>query len=153
MKKLFLFAAFSALLPFALQAEEIFQNSSAFYVAKVVKLGRSSSSAFSAGSNIFNTGSMGHAELLEECDDNCRENSCNRQNGVCSACKSGYYLKNNICLTCPENASCSNGVTFICNNSYYKASSSASSCSPICANVSCAAGTSPTASANSCCCY
>ena len=154
MKKLFLFAAFSALLPFALQAEEIFQNSSAFYVAKVVKLGRGDASAtYFSGSLKDPSSSVGHAELLEECDDNCRENSCNRQNGVCSACKSGYYLKNNICLTCPENASCSNGVTFICNNSYYKASSSASSCSPICANVSCAAGTSPTASANSCCCY
>ena len=153
MKKLILFAAFSALLPFALQAEEIFQNSSAFYVAKAVKLGRSSSSAFAAGSNVFNTGSTGHAELLKECDDNCLENSCNRKNGVCGACKSGYYLRGNTCVPCPANASCANGVTFICNNNYYKASSSASSCSAICANVSCSAGTSPTSSANSCCCY
>ena len=151
MKKLFLFAAFSALLPFALQAEEIFQNSSAFYVAKVVKLGRGDASAtYFSGSLEDPSSSVGHAELLEECDDNCRENSCNRQNGVCSACKSGYYLKNNTCTKCPANASCSNGTSFVCGNYFTE---STDSCLSICSNVTCVPGTTPYTQTDRCCCY
>lgn len=146
MKKLIFIFALLAFLPLNVHAENIFNETDAFTVAKAVKLGRGTNGNTYSSGTLDRSGSG--AELLKSCDKNCR--SCNEETGTCSVCKSGYYLKNNACSACPANAACSNGIAFICNDRYYK---SADKCASICTNVSCTAGTTPQAQANSCCCY
>ena len=146
MKKLFFILAVLSFLPFTANAKNTFNDNDAFVIAKVVKLGRGSTNSFYS-SNSLAGNSSGKSELLKTCDKNCA--SCNTQNGVCGHCKSGYYLKNNVCVTCPGNATCSNGIAFVCNNKYYKLDDS---CVAICTNVKCISGTSSKANDNSCCC-
>ena len=145
MKKLAFIFAMLTFLPFIARAEIVLNETDAFTVAKAVKLGRGSSvGAYSSGT-FGNSGSG--AKLAKDCDKNCA--SCDTGTGTCSACKSGYYLTNNACSTCPANATCSNGIAFICNDKYYKSSDK---CVGICTGVSCISGTSAKAENNSCCC-
>lgn len=127
-------------------AKSIFNDKEAFSITKAVKLGRSKlgNSFYSLPSGNKNNVKT---EQLKQCDKNC--NSCDTKTGICSYCKSGYYLKNNICENCPSNASCSNGIAFTCNDYYYQNNDS---CVDICTNVSCANG-SPSRSKISCCCH
>lgn len=147
MKKLFFILAVLSFLPFKATANSVFDNNHSFVIAKAVKLGRSASKNIYSSSNLNNSGA-GKSELAKTCDKNCAD--CNTLNGVCGHCKSGYYLKNNVCVTCPDNATCSNGIAFMCNNKYYKVNDV---CLSICSNINCSSGTSPQAEANSCCCY
>ena len=146
MKKLFLILAVLSFLPFKATANSVSDNNNSFVIARAVKLGRSTSKSIYSSANLNNSGA-GKAELAKTCDENCV--SCNTQNGVCGHCKSGYYLKNNVCVTCPGNATCFNGIAFVCNNKYY---ASGDSCVAICTNVKCISGTTPKANNNSCCC-
>ncbi len=145
MKKLFLFFILAGFFPLAIQAEQILQSSESFMTAKVVKLGRGSVNTGYSSINL----SAEYTELLEECDDNCLESSCNRQTGVCSACKPGRYLKNNLCLACPDNATCSGNSSFKCNASYRKAGET---CLGLCSGVSCKSGFTATVKSDQCCC-
>ncbi len=147
MKKLFFILAVLSFLPFKATADNVFDNNNSFVIARAVKLGRSASKSIYSSANLNNSGA-GKSELAKTCDKNCAD--CNTLNGVCGHCKSGYYLKNNVCVTCPDNATCSNGIAFVCNNKYY---ASGDSCVAICTNVKCISGTTPTIKDYSCCCY
>ena len=144
MKKLLLIL--SGLIFFAFESHaEIFLNSSdAFTVAKAVKLGRGHQ--FFYGKTSLNNGNF--SSLAKDCEDTCAD--CDRKTGICSVCKSGYYLKNNTCTKCPANASCSNGTSFVCGNYFTE---STDSCLSICSNVTCVPGTTPYTQTDRCCCY
>ena len=148
MKKLFVFLTLMAFMPLNVKAEVRFDDTNAFRIAKAVKLGRSET-ASGAADVFINTGNSGLAEIDKgkDCSANCT--TCDRTTGTCKVCKTGYYLKNGSCASCPSNASCSNGETFICND-YYR--SSGDSCVDICNGVSCNSGYTTVSGTNTCCC-
>ncbi len=83
----------------------------------------------------------------KNCTANCSQ--CNTSTEKCISCRPGYYLNNGKCVSCPTNASCSNGTTFSCNDLYYQ---SGNSCVGICERVVCKSGYKAVAKNNSCCC-
>ncbi len=81
--------------------------------ARAVKLGRSTGSGTASGyQQVFDGGTSGgtHATF---CPANCA--SCDGSS--CSRCKSGYFLRDGSCVSCPSNASC-DGINAVCNNGY-----------------------------------
>ena len=123
MKKILFYLVFlCSLAPIASNAEDFLKLNESFTVARAVKLGRSSA-ASSQTIAIQNTGTI---SMLKECDSNCA--NCNKVTGVCTSCTSNRYLSNNLCLFCPEKATC-NGVSFSCRAGYYKNGQSCSRCS------------------------
>ena len=137
MKKLLLTFIPLSLLSFVVHAQTPLIDKEAFTIARAVKLGRGSGTEdfFLSTLNSFSSAELDKSSE-KYCDENCR--NCNKETGICSFCTSGYYLKDNMCLLCPDNASCSNGEVFVCNNKYYKYENS---CISICSNVKCITGT------------
>ena len=71
----------------------------------------------------------GKNELIKNCDQNCE--NCDTSTGTCLSCKNGMFLNNNssnnVCMSCPANATC-NGVSLACKAGYYKNANSCSAC-------------------------
>ena len=130
---------FSCLLSISATAGSLGENP--IILAKAVKLGRGNAYSVTAHAKIsaWETGI--------DCHDQCK--SCDTTTGTCSVCNTGYYLQNNICITCPANAQCDNGLDYVCANTFYK---SRDECINICSNITCVDGTLPVASADKCCC-
>lgn len=146
MKKMMFIFTMLVFLPLTSHAENILNETGAFTIAKAVKLGRGSSvSAYSSG-KFGNSGSG--TKLAKSCVRNCA--SCNQETQECSVCRSGYYLTNGTCSSCPANATCLNGIAFICNDEYYQSSNQ---CVSICTGVRCVSGTTATPTNNRCCCF
>lgn len=144
MKKYIYILAVICFFPLTVQAVGIFDETQEFFVARATKLGRSDQNGFGAISRV-----AGPAEIEQfvDCDINCT--SCNNKTGTCSRCAPGRYLKDNLCIACPSNASCGGGSEYSCNSYYRKVSSE---CISICFGVSCKSGTSPVSKTASCCC-
>lgn len=142
MKNICLFFILACFFPLAAQAEQPLKNNEAFVVAKAVKLGRG---------NAYSTGGLNslrpETSLAKDCDPNCL--SCDQTTGVCSKCKSGRYLKNNLCMVCPDNAVCPGDSSFSCDTSYRKAGET---CLGMCSDVSCKTGFSTVIKSDRCCC-
>jgi len=79
--------------------------------ARAVKLGRGTSSGTASGHQ-FQPANSGFGGPTF-CPANCT--SCNGSS--CSRCKSGYFLRDGSCVSCPSNASC-DGINAVCNNGY-----------------------------------
>ena len=113
MNKIFLLFLF-LILPASADAADIFNTASSFNIAKAVKLGRGKAYSVAADSSL-NTGA-GKTEIAQkiDCDANCSK--CDTSTGTCSACKTGRYLLNNLCLSC-STISVSNGTCTACSGS------------------------------------
>lgn len=138
MKK-YLLVIFISFLPFSVIAES--KKTEDFMVAKAVKLGRGKAYSISVGQEI-NTLKSG-----KDCHEKCK--ICDGTTGLCSACDNGYYLQNNICISCPANAVCEDGQEYVCKNTFYK---NGDECIDICSNIKCIDGISPVVSDDRCCC-
>lgn len=142
MKKLMFIFTMLVFLPLTSHAEQPLKNNEAFIVAKAVKLGRGN-----AYSTVGLNSLRPETSLAKDCDPNCL--SCDETTGVCSKCKSDRYLKNNLCMVCPDNAVCYGDSSFSCNDEYYQSSNQ---CISICTGVRCVSGTTATPTNNRCCC-
>ncbi len=138
MKK-YLLVIFIVFLPFSAIAEV--EKTEDFMIAKAVKLGRGNAYFISVPMEISALKSG------KDCHEKCK--TCDRTTGLCSACDTGYYLQNNTCISCPENAKCENGQTYVCEDTFYKKDDE---CINICSNVKCIDGISPAVFADRCCC-
>ncbi len=116
MKKLFfLIGVLITVPPLTGLCQTLLNEQGSFVVAKAVKIGRGKTSSF----NNMNTLNA-NTELLKNCDPDCVSGFCDRNNGICSRCPAGKFIYNNKCLSCPANATCNDGVSFICKTGYYK---------------------------------
>ena len=134
MKKLLLIAAFAAVVPFCADAASpVFDDAGAFTVAKAVKLGRGKAYKINGGQSF----GKGGFEETKSCCAHCA--NCNTKTGECTACETGFELKNGKC----EKKVCGNGT--------YERNGD---CVAICTGVSCNAsqGYKAVAYNDSCCC-
>ena len=143
MKKYLLMVFVLCCFSFPVSAAKIFSDTDGFIIAKAVKLGRGRAYSIDGTSTL----NSGKTELSKNCDKNCAD--CNTDTGTCSACKSGYYLLNGSCKTCPANATCDGGNDYVCYSQYRKTSSGWLG---ICSGVTCKSGFTAVAHASSCCC-
>lgn len=136
---LFTFSAFLTFFPSAPSfSTTLFDNGSAFLIAKTVKLGRGAATSMGDMSNI-DTGST--IETIKDCDPNCI--SCNKSTGVCSKCSPAYYLYDNKCNVCPAHATCNGTPDMTCPTpAYYRNGNKCTACSD--AIEYCTACTGPT---------
>ncbi len=65
----------------------------------------------------FNGSSYAYTYKNSGCKVPCPENCTTCSSGVCSVCRSGYYLSGNGCISCPKNATC-DGKSINCNDGY-----------------------------------
>ena len=107
------------------RAENTLLSNNGFVIAKAVKLGRKDVNQNTDWTNV-NTGKN---ELIKNCNQNCE--NCDTSTGTCFSCKNGMFLNNNssnnVCMSCPANATC-NGVSLACKAGYYKNANSCSAC-------------------------
>lgn len=125
MKKYLLFLCALCLLPATASAENIFNDTDSFTIAKTVKIGRERKASNTGISQLGSAGGKSQNAIL--CDANCA--SCNNTTGTCSMCKGNRFLNNNLCLVCPANATCKGTASFTCGNGYYKSGTACASCS------------------------
>ncbi len=147
---LFSFVLFTS----AVQANMSFDDTQSFQMARVVKIGRSNAELSTDSTALSSSG--GYTENSEvdyvQCGvANCK--TCNFSTHNCTMCESGYYLSNNVCVSCPSNATCSDGKVYSCNNLYYDTTSGTSgTCTAICTNVTCVSGATKKAYNTYCAC-
>ena len=165
MKKLLLIAAFAAVVPFCADAASpVFDDAGAFTVAKAVKLGRGKAYKINGGQSF----GKGGFDETKSCCAHCA--NCNTKTGECTACETGFELKNGSCVEkqCDEHCtSCSKGTCYDCESGYElnngkceKIACGAGtyekngSCVSICTGVTCntAKGFQTVAYDGSCCC-
>lgn len=107
MKKMLFVLALLICHTFPVKAETVFDDSQSFLIAKTVKMGEES------------TGSINQKMT---------DISGSRSRKTMNCTKDFYKNSSNFCTACPDNATCDDGKTILCNNGYYKSGESCPTC-------------------------